>query len=305
MQFGNVCFPQTKTIGTIEQLSPTAPASAGIVRASTSFRVLHHSLQVSCDWNFSHSLSNKCIICLLTDSWLLCFSHENRLQILLKCRFWFRPSGWSWNSAFLISPQGDGCSWGHSFSGKNLIDGWYLPLARYFMLSKRKIKWMTWMQWMLHWSILVKVAMPLAYLSCNNLPWRSQYGCSRPTWSRHEAHGWLDILISVFVIAKFTPVILIILFIKNSNYHNWPPRNWIHTHEYFFFLGDKSKADLFSTSQLIPPRDNLCWVKNGRGIHGLPNSKSYLLRFLYKQVLWAIKLWEIIQNKSQLKAKHT
>ena len=62
----------------------------------------------------------------------------------------------------------------------------------------------------------------------------------------------------------------LILFIENSNYHKWPPRNWIHTHEYFFFR-DESKADLFSTSELIPSRDNLCWVKDGRGIHDLPN----------------------------------
>lgn len=62
----------------------------------------------------------------------------------------------------------------------------------------------------LHWSTLVKVAMPLLSLSCNNLPPRSQCGCSRPTWSLHEAHGWLDSLISVFLIARATLVILII-----------------------------------------------------------------------------------------------
>lgn len=55
----------------------------------------------------------------------------------------------------------------------------------------------------------------------------------------------------------------------------------------FFSSEIKSETDLFSTSELIPPRDNSCWVKDGGEMHSLSNSESYLLRFcivLYKQV---------------------
>lgn len=62
---------------------------------------------------------------------------------------------------------------------------------------------------MLHLLTLVEEAMPLPHLSWNNLPLRSQCGYSRPTWSHQEAHGWLDILIFVLLIARAILVILI------------------------------------------------------------------------------------------------
>lgn len=84
----------------------------------------------------------------------------------------------------------------------------------------------------------------------------------------------------------------LILFIKNSNHHELTSkklnsRTWIYI---FFLFRDKRKADLFSTSELIPARGDPCWIKDSREIHGLLNSKSFLLKFcivLYKQVLWA------------------
>lgn len=145
-----------------------------------------------------------------------------------------------------------------------------------------------------HLSTLGKEAMPLPQLSCSILPLRSQCGCRlQETHWIIPAHGWLGILIVVFLIPTATLAILTI----PGEYCLWKTATTtinlqaVNSPRWIFFSSEiKSETDLFSTSELIPPRENSCWVKDGGEMHGLTNSESYLLRFctvLYKQVLEA------------------
>lgn len=153
------------------------------------------------------------------------------------------------------------------------------------------IKWTTWTQCCTrqHWW---KKPCPCHTYLAITYPWGPNVvTVDTPGHTRKLTAGWTSLSLS-FSLPELSWWFL--SFLADAVYYKQQLQQLtskkLNSHKWTFFPSEIKVKRLLSTSELIPSRDNTCWVKDGREIHGLSNSNYYLLRVctvLYKQVLWA------------------